>query len=70
MFTIELTQGPSWCDPSTVVDRRECQTLSIAAAVAEARYWLIQTQRNEPQRGATHYRVLNPESGTVIGGPP
>ena len=69
MFTIELTRGSSWQEPAETIDRRDCETDSIAAAVAEAKYWLMQIQRNVPARGATHYRVVA-QGGTAIGGPP
>ena len=69
MFTIELTRGDSWQEPAETIDHRECLTDSIASAVAEAKYWLAQTQQNLPQRGATHYRVIG-QSGTIVGGPP
>ena len=69
MFRIELTRGSSWEEPAETIDQRECQTDSIAAAAAEAKYWLLQTQKNAPARGATHYRVVG-ESGAAIGGPP
>ena len=69
MFKIELIRGPSWEEPAETVDWRECHTESIAAAVAEARYWLIRTQTEQPHRGATHYRVVG-EAGVVVGGPP
>jgi hypothetical protein len=69
VFTIELTRGPSWQAPVETIDHRECLTDSIASAVAEAKYWLAQTQQNLPQRGATHYRVVS-RSGTIVGGPP
>src|SRR5205085_11211555 len=51
------------------IDHRDCETDSIDAAVAEAKYWLVQTQKNAPARGVTHYRVVG-ENGTAIGGPP
>ena len=69
MFKIELTRGSSWEEPAETIGWRECHTESIAAAVAEARYWLIQTQTEQPHRGATHYRVVG-KTGTVVGGPP
>jgi hypothetical protein len=50
------------------IDRREHQTDNINAAIAEARHWLLRVQKEQPQRGATHYRVVSP-SGTVVGGP-
>ena len=68
MFTIELTRGKSWQEPIETIDRRECDTESIDSAMAEARHWLLETQKNAPARGATHYRVVGC-SGTVIGGP-
>ena len=69
MFRIELIRGASWQEPVETVDRRECETNSIDAAVAEAKHWLKQTQKTAPARGVTHYRVVS-ESGTTIGGPP
>jgi len=36
---------------------------------AEALHWLMQTQKNAPARGVTHYRVMA-ETGVVVGGPP
>lgn len=69
VFKIELIRGSSWQQPAETVDWRDCQTESIAAAVAEARYWLIRTQTEQPHRGATHYRVVG-DAGIVVGGPP
>lgn len=69
MFRIELTRGRSWEEPVETVDHRDCQTDSIAAAAAEAKYWLMQVQKTAPARGVTHYRVIG-EGGTAIGGPP
>jgi hypothetical protein len=69
VFRIELTRGSRWEEPLETVDRRECETESIAAAVAEAKHWLMQTQKNTPARGVTHYRVVG-QSGAAIGGPP
>jgi hypothetical protein len=68
VFTIELTRGPSWQAPDETIDRRECETESIAAAVAEAKHWLMQSQMLAPTRGATHYRVLG-QTGVIVGGP-
>jgi hypothetical protein len=69
VFKIELIRGSRWEEPVETVDWRECHTESIEAAVAEARHWLIQTQTEQPHRGATHYRVVG-EAGIVVGGPP
>jgi hypothetical protein len=69
VFTIELIRGASWQEPVATIDRRNCLTNSIEFAVAEAKYWLAQTQKSLPQRGATHYRVIG-EAGTIVGGPP
>jgi hypothetical protein len=69
VFTIELTRGLSWQEPVETIDHRNCLTDSIASAVAEAKYWLAQTQKNLPQRRATHYRVIG-DSGAIVGGPP
>ena len=68
VFRIELTRGSTWDDPAEAIDFRECQTDSLDAAIAEARHWLTQVQREQPQRGATHYRVVG-TSGAVVGGP-
>ncbi len=69
MFKIELIRGSTWEQPAEIVDWRECCTASIEAAVAEARYWLTQTQTEQPHRGATHYRVVG-QAGVMVGGPP
>jgi hypothetical protein len=69
VFRIELTRGSSWQEPAEAIDHRDCETNSIDAAVAEAKYWLVQTQKNAPARGVTHYRVVG-ENGTALGGPP
>jgi hypothetical protein len=69
VFTIELTRGPSWQTPAETIDHNECETDSIAAAVAEAKHWLMQSRVQAPARGATHYRVMG-ETGAVVGGPP
>ncbi len=69
MFTIELTRGLSWADPAEAVICRDCETDHIANAIAEARYWLAQIQLEQPQWGATHYRVIS-SSGAVLGGGP
>jgi len=69
VFTIELTRGPSWQMPAETIDHRECETDSIAAAVAEAKHWLMQSQMHAPARGATHYRVVG-QTGAIVGGPP
>ena len=69
MLTIELTRGSSWTDPVETIDRRECDTISIEFAAAEALHWLLETQKNAPARGATHYRVIA-QAWAVIGGPP
>jgi hypothetical protein len=69
VFRIELTRGCSWQEPVETVDHRDCETNSIDAAIAEAKYWLIQVQKDAPARGATHFRVVS-ETGTAIGGPP
>ena len=69
VFNIELTRGSSWQEPVETIDCRECGTLSIEFAAAEALHWLVETQKNAPVRGATHYRVVG-QNGTVIGGPP
>jgi hypothetical protein len=68
VFTIELTRGPSWQAPDETIDRRECETESIAAAAAEAKHRLLQNQMHAPARGATHYRVLG-QTGVIVGGP-
>jgi len=68
LFVIELTRGSTWEQPAQVLDHRECQTESIAFAVGEARHWLMRTQQEQPQRGATHFRIVSP-SGAVAGGP-
>ncbi len=64
MLTIELTRGLSWSEPVETIDRRECDTISIEFAAAEALHWLLETQKN----GATHYRVID-QGAAVIGGP-
>ena len=69
MFTIELTRGSSWSEPVETIDRRKCDTISIGFAAAEALHWLLETQKNAPARGVTHYRVMN-QGETVVGGPP
>jgi hypothetical protein len=69
VLTIELTRGSSWTEPVETIDRRECDTISIEFAAAEALHWLLETQKNAPARGATHYRVIA-QAGAVIGGPP
>jgi hypothetical protein len=67
-YTIELTRGSSWDQPAEKLDERECDTDNIQVAVAVARNWLEQVKRYEPERGATHYRIVDP-SGAVAGGP-
>ena len=69
MLTIELTCGSSWTEPVETIDRRECDTVSIEFDAAEALHWLLETQKNAPARGATHYRVID-QGAAVIGGPP
>ena len=69
MLTIELTRGSNWQEPAQTIDCRECDTDSIEFAAAEALHWLMQTQKNAPARGVTHYRVVA-EAGAVVGGPP
>ena len=69
MFTIELTRGSSWSEPVETIDRRQCDTISIEFAAAEALHWLLETQKNAPARRATHYRVMD-KGEAVIGGPP
>ena len=69
MFTIELTRGPSWADRAEAVICRDCETDHIDNAIAEARYWLVEIQREQPQWGATHYRIMS-LSGEVFGGGP
>jgi len=68
VLTIELTRGLSWSEPVETIDRRECDTISIEFAAAEALHWLLETQKNTPARGATHYRVID-QGEAVIGGP-
>ena len=68
MLAIELTRGLSWSEPVETIDRRECDTISIEFAAAEALHWLLETQKNTPARGATHYRVID-QGEAVIGGP-
>ena len=70
MFTVELTQGANWREPVEVVDHRPVETDSIAFAIAEARFWLTQSQRIEPHRGATHFRIVSQQGEMVVGGPP
>ena len=55
--------------PAETIDHRECETDSIAAAVAEAKHWLMQSQMHAPARGATHYRVVG-QSNTRFGNLP
>ena len=69
VFTIELTRGSSWSEPVETIDRRKCDTISIGFAAAEALHWLLETQKNAPARGATHYRIMDQDEA-VIGGPP
>jgi len=69
VLTIELTRGSSWTEPVETIDRRVCDTISIEFAAAEALHWLLETQKNAPARGATHYRVIA-QAWAVIGGPP
>ena len=69
MLTIELTRGLSWSEPIETIDVRECDTISIEFAAAEALHWLLETQKNAPARGVTHYRVID-QGETVVGGPP
>jgi hypothetical protein len=69
VFKIELTRGSSWQEPVETIDCRDCGTLSIEFAAAEGLHWLVETQKNAPSRGATHYRVVG-ENGAMIGGPP
>ena len=69
MLTIELTRGSNWREPAETIDRRECDTDSIEFAAAEGLHWLMQTQKNIPARGVTHYRVLA-GAGVVVGGLP
>ena len=54
--------------PAETLDLRECETDSVAAAVAP-KHWLLHSQMHAPARGATHYRVVG-ESGAIVGGPP
>ena len=68
MFTIELTSGASWDQPSEIIVSRDCATDSIEAAAAEALHWLVEIQEIAPSRGATHYRVIG-QDGALIGGP-
>jgi hypothetical protein len=70
VYTIELTRGSSWEQPAETLACRECQTDSIDFAVGEARHWLVQMQQEQPQRGASHYRVVAPSGAIVMGGPP
>jgi hypothetical protein len=69
VLTIELTRGLTWSEPVETIDHRMCDTSSIEFATAEALHWLMETQKNAPARGATHYRVINQDEA-VIGGPP
>ena len=69
LLTIELTRGSNWQEPAETIDCRECDTDSIAFAAAEALHWLVQTQKNAPARGVTHYRVVA-QAGALVGGPP
>jgi hypothetical protein len=68
LYVIELTRGTTWRHSADQIDRRECQTENINAAIAEARHWLLQVQKEQPHRGATHYRVISP-SGNIVEGP-
>ena len=63
MLTIELTRGSSWSEPVETIERRDCDTISIEFAAAEALHWLLEIQKNAPARGATHYRVIETGSG-------
>ena len=69
VLTIELTRGSSWSEPVETIERRDCDTISIEFAAAEALHWLLEIQKNAPARGATHYRVIE-QGQAVIGGPP
>ena len=68
-MTIELTRGSNWQEPTETIACRECDTDSIEFAAAEALHWLVQTQKNAPARGVTHYRVVA-EARAIVGGPP
>ena len=68
VLTIELTRGLSWSKLVETIDSRECDTISIEFAAAEALHWLLETQKNASARGATHYRVID-QGETVVGGP-
>ncbi len=69
LLTIELTRGSNWQEPAETIDCRDCDTDSIEFAAAEALHWLVQTQKNAPARGVTHYRVVA-QAGALVGGPP
>jgi len=69
LLTIELTRGSNWQEPAETIDYRDCDTDSIEFAAAEALHWLVQTQKNAPARGVTHYRVVA-QAGALVGGPP
>src|SRR5216684_251898 len=68
VLTIELTRGSSWTEPVETIDRRECDTISIEFAAAEALHWLLTTQKNVPTWGATHYRVMKHGEAVTGGG--
>ena len=67
MFTIELTLGSAWDRPVQIVASRELLTESIAAAAAEAHYWLVETQRIKPG-AVSHFRIVQ-QSRIILGGP-
>ena len=52
VLTIELTRGSSWSEPVETIERRDCDTISIEFAAAEALHWLLEIQKNAPARGA------------------
>jgi hypothetical protein len=68
MFTIELTSGSSWNESIKTIDRRRCDTISIAYAAAEGLHWLLETQKFCLARGVTHYRVIQHDEAITGGG--
>ena len=42
VLTIELTRGSSWSEPVETIERRDCDTISIEFAAAEALHWLLE----------------------------
>ena len=63
MFTIELTSGASWDQPSEIIVSRDCATNSIEAAAAEALHWLVEIQ----EAGGNTRNSAKPRGHTLPG---